>query len=472
MSKIVLVGAGGVIFAQNFIRDILCDPVLRTHEVVLMDIDAGRLANAAAMAELLAKKFGVEFHPRATTDLGEALPGADYVITIFRCGTLRHQELEYEIPMKYGVDQVVSDTLGPGGIFRGLRTLRDLFEVLDRMEELCPGAYLLNYVNPMSMNTIALSKRAKTVKVIGLCHSVQHTASQIAGWIGVPVEKLHFRAAGVNHLAFMLKLEVDGEDVYPQLFACLDKPEIYKREKVRFEIMRNFGYFPTESSGHNSEYLPYFRKRQDLIDRFCCNDFPEVDENGIDWSAMGCGVSGASVAICRGLQIRNEKQLREYLSGSREPDLSASVEYGVRVIAAIEKNEPLSANLNVMNHGLIPTLPPESCVEVPCLVDGGGVVPGRVEEFPEQLAALDRGMINAQILGAQGALSGDRRAIFHAIAVDPNTQSKLGLDEIRAMTDELFDALSDVIDLRFSAQACLLPARKTRRRAGLSGENF
>ena len=264
MSKIVLVGAGGVIFAQNFIRDILCDPVLRTHEVVLMDIDAGRLANAAAMAELLAKKFGVEFHPRATTDLGEALPGADYVITIFRCGTLRHQELEYEIPMKYGVDQVVSDTLGPGGIFRGLRTLRDLFEVLDRMEELCPGAYLLNYVNPMSMNTIALSKRAKTVKVIGLCHSVQHTASQIAGWIGVPVEKLHFRAAGVNHLAFMLKLEVDGEDVYPQLFACLDKPEIYKREKVRFEIMRNFGYFPTESSGHNSEYLPYFRKRQDL----------------------------------------------------------------------------------------------------------------------------------------------------------------------------------------------------------------
>lgn len=452
MSKIVLVGAGGVIFAQNFIKDILVDPVLRMYEVTLMDIDAERLANGVTIAGLIAKKLGIEFKPHATTDLREALTGADYVITIFRSGTIRHQELEYEIPMKHGVDQVVSDTLGPGGIFRGLRTLKDLFKVLDCMEEVCPGAYLLNYVNPMSMNTIALSKRAKTVKVVGLCHSVQHTSRQIAAWIGVPPEKLHFRAAGVNHMAFMLKLEVDGKDVYPQLFACLDKPEIYKKEKVRFEIMRNFGCFPTESSGHNSEYLPYFRKRRELIDRFCCNDFPNIDQDGIDWSAMNSGVSGASVAICRGLQTRNEKQVREYLDGTRELDLASSVEYGVQIIAAIEKNQALSANLNVMNHGLIATLPPESCVEVPCLVDGGGIVPGRIENFPEQLAALDRSMINAQILGAQGALSGDRRTIFHAIAADPNTQSKLGLDEIRAMTDELFEALADSIDPRFSSR--------------------
>ena len=450
MSKIVLVGAGGVIFAQNFLKDILTDPELRTHEVTLMDIDAGRLANAVAVAGLIAAKLGIRFTPHATTDLREALNGANYVITIFRSGTIRHQELEYEIPMKYGVDQVVSDTLGPGGIFRGLRTLKDLFEVLEVMEQECPGAYLLNYVNPMSMNTIALSRRARTVRVAGLCHSVQHTSRQIAEWTGTPYEKLRFLAAGVNHMAFLLKLEADGQDLYPKLRACLDRPEIYKKEKVRFEILRHFGYFPTESSGHNSEYLPYFRKRQDLIDRFCRNDFPEVDENGIDWKSMSAGVSGASVQICRGLQIRNEKQIAGYLDGSREIDLASSVEYGVQIIAAIEKNRPLAANLNVMNRGLIATLPPECCVEVPCLVDGGGIVPGRIEDFPEQLAAIDRGMVGAQILGAQGALDGDRRAIFHAIAADPNTQSKLGLDEIRSMTDELFDALADVIDPRFS----------------------
>ncbi len=450
MSKIVLVGAGGVIFAQNFLKDILMDPELRTHDVALMDIDAERLSHAVAIAGLIAKKVGVEFHPQATTDLREALRGADYVITIFRSGTIHHQELEYEIPFRYGVDQVVSDTLGPGGIFRGLRTLKDLFEVLDTMEEVCPGAWLLNYVNPMSMNTIALSKRAKTVKVAGLCHSVQHTSRQIAEWTKTPYEKLRFLAAGVNHMAFFLKLEADHEDLYPKLRVCLDRPEIYKKEKVRFELFRHFGYFPTESSGHNSEYVPYFRKRQDLVDRFCRNDFPNIDENGIDWNAMGAGVSGASVAICRGLQVRNAKELAGYLDGSREIELSASVEYGVQVIAAIEKNRPLAANLNVMNRGLIATLPPECCVEVPCLVDGGGIVPGRIEHFPEQLAAIDRGMINAQMLGAQAALDGDRRAIFHAIAADPNTASKLGLDEIQAMTDELFAALADQIDPRFS----------------------
>ena len=450
MPKIVLVGAGGVIFSQSFLKDILTDPELRTFDVALMDIDSERLGHAVTMAELIAKKVGVEFHPESTTDLRKALRGADYVTTIFRSGTIHHQELEYQVPLKYGVDQVVSDSLGPGGIFRGLRTLKDLFEVLDTMEEECPGAYLLNYVNPMSMNTIALSKRAKTVKVVGLCHSVQHTSTQIAKWTETPLEKLRFLAAGVNHMAFFLKLEADHQDLYPKLRACLDKPEIYKHDKVRFEILRRFDYFPTESSGHNSEYVPYFRKRQDLIDRFCSNDFPNVGEEGIDWNEMGSGVSGASVSTCKGLQIRNEKELAGYLDGSREIKLSANVEYGVKIIAAIEKNQPISANLNVMNHGLIATLPPECCVEVPCLVDGGGIVPGRIENFPEQLAAIDRGMINAQILGAQGALTGDRHTIFQAIAADPNTSSKLGLDEIQAMTDALFEALGDQIDPRFT----------------------
>lgn len=448
MSKIALIGAGGVIFAQNFMKDILLDEDLRHHQVTLMDIDAGRLAHAATIGGLIARKLNVEFHPETTTDLRQAVRGADYVITIFRCGTIHHQELEYSIPMKYGVDQVVSDTLGPGGVFRGLRTLRDLFEVLDVMEEECPGAYLLNYVNPMSMNTIALSRRAKTVKVIGLCHSVQHTSRQIANWLKVPYEKLHFFAAGVNHQAFMLKLEADGRDLYPELKKCLDIPEIYKRDKVRFELLRHFDYFPTESSGHGSEYIPYIRKRQDLIDKFCSNDFPKI-EDGLDWNTMSSGVTGASVVLCKGLQVRNENDLKAYLAGTKELDLKPSAEYGVQVIAAIEKNHSFTANLNVMNHGLIPSLPPECCVEVPCLVNGGGIFPGRVENYPEQLACLNRGMINVQLMGAQGALNCDRRAIFHAIAADPNTQSKLGLDEIQAMTDELFEALRSEIDPRF-----------------------
>ena len=450
MAKIVLVGAGGVIFAQNFMKDILLDPVLRNNQLTLMDINAERLENSATICGLIASKLNLDFHPEKTTDLRKALTGADYVITIFRSGTIDHQELEYSIPAKYGVQQVVADSLGPGGVFRGLRTLKDLFEVLDTMEEVCPGAYLLNYVNPMSMNTIALSKRAKTVQVIGLCHSVQGTSRQIANWLKIPYEKLHFYAAGVNHQAFMLKLEADGKDLYPELRKCLDNPEIYKHDKVRFEIMRHFGYFPTESSGHGSEYIPYIRKRQDLIDKFCSNDFPKI-EDGIDWNTMGAGVSGASVSICRVLQHRNEKDLKAYLDGSKEINLTPSLEYGVQVISAIEKNIPLSANLNVMNYGLIPTLPPESCVEVPCLVCGGGIFPGRIEHYPEQLANLNRGMINVQIMGAQGALNCSRRNIFHAVAADPLTQAVLGLDEIQAMVDEMFDALKDQIDPKFFA---------------------
>ncbi len=448
MAKIALIGAGGVIFAQNFMKDILLDEQLRKSQVVLMDINAERLDYAVKFSQMIAAKLNVEFKPEATTDLRKALSGADYVITIFRSGTIKHQEIEYAIPKKYGVDQVVSDTLCPGGIFRGLRTLKHLFEVLDTMEEVCPGAYLLNYVNPMSMNTIALSHRAKTVKVVGLCHSVRNTRNELAKYLNVPAEKIHYFAAGVNHQAFMLKFELDGKSLYPEIRELLNVPEVYKKDKVRFELMRHFGYFPTEGSGHGSEYNPFFRKRQDLIDKFCCCDYPNISD-GINWATMSAGVTGASVEICKGLQVRNERDLKAYLSGEKEIDLKHSGEYGVELIAAIEKNIALSANLNIMNRGLIPSLPPESAVEVPCLVDGGGITPGRVEHYPEQLAALNRGMINPQILGAEGALNGDREKIYQAVSVDPLTAAVCSLDEARAMTDELFEALKDQLDPRF-----------------------
>ena len=448
MAKISLIGAGGVIFAQNFIKDILIGAALRGSEIVLMDIDAARLNNAAIFAGKIGEKLGVVPHVSATTDLRRAVKSADYVITLFRVGVLGHQRLEQEIPRKYGVNQVVGDTLGPGGIFRGLRTLKALFEVVDAMEAGCPGAYLLNYVNPMSINTIALSRRAKTIKVIGLCHSVQHTAQELAGYIGVEKNQVKYLAAGINHQAFMLKFEVNGRDAYPRLRQAMAKPEVYNKDKVRFEIFRHFGYFPTESSGHGSEYIPYIRKRKDLIDKFCRVDYPNTSD-GIDWGAMSAGRSGASLEICAGLQKRNEKEITALLDGTKEFDLQPSGEYAVQIIRAIETNTALSANLDVINRGLIPTLPPECCVEVPCLVDGGGIIPGRIADYPEQLAGLNRGMINAQLPAADGALTGDRRKIFHAIALDPLTAAVCSLDEIQAMTDELFEKLKDQIAPEF-----------------------
>jgi alpha-galactosidase len=444
MSKIALIGAGGVIFTQNMIKDILLTDVLKDSEIVLMDIDAERLNNSKIIIEKLSDKIGVKPIVHATTDLHEAVRNADYVITMFRSGNFALQELEQTIPRKYGVDQVVADSMGPGGVFRGLRTLRDLFKVLDTMEIECPGAYLLNYVNPMSMNTIALNRRAKKVKIIGLCHSVPHTAKQLSKYIDVDYKKLDYLVAGVNHQAFFLKFEIDGKDMYPKLREAMNDPEIYKQDKVRFELLRHFDYFPTESSGHGSEYIPYIRKRQDLIDKFCSLE-PDAKK---DYS-MEIGTSGASIKVCAELQEKSEKKIQALLDGTEELDIDSSDEYAIQIITAIESNVPMSANLNVINHGLIPTLPPESCVEVPCLVNGIGVNPTRIENYPEQLAGLNRGMINLQMLAAEGALSCDKKKIFQAIALDPLTAAVCSLDEIQAMTDEMFETFKEEINPDF-----------------------
>ena len=451
MSKIAIIGAGGVIFTRNFINDILLDRQLRQCKVSLMDISRERLGHAGKMVQVIAERFGVDFHPELATDLHQAVRGADYVITVFRVGELKHQRLEYEIPLKYGVDQVVGDTLNPGGVFRGLRTLKALFEVIDAMEKECPGAYLFNYVNPMSLNTIALNSRAKTVKVFGLCHSVQHTVSELAEYLKLDRGEIRFQAAGVNHQAFMLKLEKDGQDLYPALRKCLSMPEIYNRDKVRFEIMREFGYFPTESSGHNSEYNPYFRKRRDLIDQYCAVTAPPHPDDHHHGYLICAGVSGASLQVCPILQENNRKVLDELLKGNNSIEPEPSLEYGVQIISAIERNQTFEANLNVINNGLIPLLPPNACVEVPCLVSGGGIFPCRISHYPEQLAALNRGMVNVQILGAQGASNHDRESIFHAVCMDPLTAAVCSLPEIRKMTDELFEALKDQIEPEFFA---------------------
>ncbi len=441
--KIAVIGAGGVIFARKMVTDILLDPYLCRSEIALMDIDAGRLQTAFTVGQKIAKSLNIDAKITATTDLTTAVKNADFVITLFRVGTLDHAKLEYEIPKKYGVDQVVGDSMNPGGIFRGLRTLKALFEVVDAMERHCPGAYLLNYVNPMSINTIALSRRAKSVKVVGLCHSVVNTVREISQYLQIDPATVRYRCAGVNHQAFMLNLSADGQDLYPALRRAMDNPEIYQQDKVRFELFRHFGYFVTESSGHNSEYSPYFRKRRDILDQVCSHQPPAG--GAIDWRQMSDGISGASIKILPELQKQNDAEIAHLLAADTLDDLKTSDEYAIQIIAAIVGNVNFAANLNVINHGLIPSLPPEACVEVPCLVNGGGIQPCRIDNYPEQLAGLNRMMINAQLLAADGALTCDCQKIRWAITLDPLTAAVCSLTEIRQMTNELFAALASEI---------------------------
>lgn len=443
MGKIAFIGAGGVIFTKNLVVDMLQDPILRDFKISLMDIHEGRLADSGVVIGKAAEKLGLKPDIEMTTDLSKALDGADYVFTIFRVGTLEEQRIEYEIPAKYGVRQVVGDTLNPGGIFRGLRVLPALVEVAKTMERLCPDAWLMNYVNPMSINTWALSKASK-IKTLGLCHSVQHTASQIAGFIGCKTGELDFQVAGVNHQAFFLKLERDGVDMYPALRKAMENPEIYKKEKVRFEMLRHFGYFVTEGSGHNSEYNQYFRKRTDLIEKFCMSDFQD-ESNGNPGHRMCAGEPGAALKVCEFLQKNASAQVKRLVSGEEKLEIKPSAEYGMKIVGAIESGRLMKANLNVMNEGLIDNLPRGCCVEVPCLVDGSGVQPCAIGRLPSQLATLNMGMVNVQTLAVEGFLEHDRRKIFHAICADPLASAVCSLDELQAITDELFQKLAHAL---------------------------
>ena len=454
MFKIALIGAGSIGFSLNFFKDFLLDGNLRERsEIALMDISEERLNHAVTLIEILMKKLNCKANITASTRLEEALAGAKYIVTVIRAGTPAMQDLEYEIPRSYGVEQVVGDSLGPGGIFRGLRVLKELFKIADVAEKVCPGAVWLNYVNPMSLNTIALNRYCRTIKVYGLCHGVQATHRGLAACVGKEPQEVVTRCVGINHQAFFLKFtDREGNDLYPQLRKVMnDKTSIpYRKEKVRFELMRSFGFFPTESSGHASEYVPYFRKRKELIEKFCKSEIPVmVGDDGIDYGPMTAGESGAAIEINVQRNANWPQYLQELLEGKRELNTAPSQEYAMRIISAIENNNNFNANVNVMNNGLIPTLPPGCSVEVPCLVNGSGIQPTNCPDYPEQCAALNRGMINVQILAAEAALSGSRDKVYYAMAVDPLTAAVCSLDEIREMTDKLFEALKEALDERF-----------------------
>jgi alpha-galactosidase len=422
--KVALVGAGSVVFARTLIGDLLSFPELADGATVaLMDIDEERLRVAELTARRIAETLGTNTTVEATLDRREALTGADYVQTMIQVGGYRPATVtDFEVPRRFGLRQTIGDTVGIGGIMRGLRTVPVLLDLCREMEELCSDALLLQYVNPMAINCWALS-RATSIRSVGLCHSVQGTARDLAADVGVPAEEIEYLCAGINHLAFYLELTHRGSDLYPALRSEQDIPHW---NRVRYEVLRHFGYFCTESSEHLAEYVPWFIKssRPDLIEAFNVplDEYPRRCEAQIgEWEELRADLSsGAAIAVSR------------------------SDEYSASIIHALETGTPFTFNGNVMNDGLIDNLP-YGCVEVPCVADAGGISPQPVGSLPPQLAALMRTNMNVQELTVEAALTGKREHVYHAAMLDPHTAAELSLGEIQELVDQLLEAHGELV---------------------------
>jgi alpha-galactosidase len=431
MPKIALIGAGSVVFTRNLCSDILLTPALQNATITLMDIDASRLVQARDLVQALIDRRGVSAKVEATTDRRAAVRGADYVITTFQQGGLDAYKLDIEIPQKYGVEQCVGDTLGPGGVFRALRTIPVLLDLCRDLDEVAPNALILNYVNPMAANCWAIDKASGRPHV-GLCHSVQGTSEMLASWIDVPYEEVVFHCAGINHQAFFLSFRRGDEDLYPRIWRAIENSEIYGQEPVRIDMMKYFGYFVTESSSHASEYLPYFRKSAQMVNEDLVPRFNGTANNDFDF-----GRTGGYLRHCINRLERAQIEYEELIAGTKALPTKRTHEYGSYIIEAIETNRPVRINGNVPNRGLIDNLPRGCCVEVACLVDGNGIQPTRVEGYAPQLAALNRTNINVQELIVHAALTGEVEAIHHAVMLDPLTAAVCTLPQIHAMVGEL-----------------------------------
>jgi len=419
MPKITIIGAGSVVFAKRLISDILSYPELSDSSFSLTDIDPTRLKTAEIMAQKLIETSGAKATVEATLNRRKALSGADYVLNLIQVGMHAATLLDFTIPKKYGLQQTIADTLGVGGVFRTLRTAPVMIDFCREMEELCPNALLLNYTNPMAMLIMAVNK-ATSIKSVGLCHSVQNTADDLAEYLNIPVEEIDYKVAGINHMAWFLELKRKGEDLYPKLFAAMEDDEIFSKDKVRFEMMRRLNYFVTESSEHMSEYTPYFIKREDLIKRF---DIP-IDEY-IRRSERN---------------LKRFEETKQKVESGENFESKKSHEYGAPIIHSIETGTNRVVWGNVMNTQLITNLPQDCCVEVPCLVNKAGIQPCHVGEIPPQLAALNQTNINVQQLTVEAILTGNVDYVYQAVMMDPHTASVLSLDEIWAMTSELIEA--------------------------------
>lgn len=428
MPKIAIIGAGSIGFSQTLIRDVLCFEDLRDSHFSLMDIDEERLDTTYRWALKLLEQERLPATVTKTLDRGEALEGADYVMCAILAHGIEPFENEINIPYKYGITQPVGDTMCVGGIFRALRTIPVLVDICRDVEQVCPHAYVLNYTNPMTMVTWACNLATK-VKFIGLCHGVQGTAAELARMVGLEPNQVKYWAAGINHMAWFLRFEtLQGEDLYPRLWEKIDREGPPEGDKVRWDLARHVGYYMTESSGHLSEYLPYYRKRPDLIEKF-------------DSPGLFAGRHGDILEAYRSHWKPHAERTFKQIRGEEPiPFGRRSLEYASNIIHAVETGEIFRFNGNVLNRGLIRNLPEGACVEVPCFVDNLGIHPCPVGDLPPPCAALNQSNLSAQGMAVQAALTGDREMAFHAVLVDPLTSAMLAPGEIRQMFDELFEA--------------------------------
>ncbi len=426
--KIAMIGAGSLIFCKTLTMDILATEALQDVEICLMNRTKPKLDKMEAFVKEVVKKNKLPAQVTATLDRRKALDGAKYVINMIQIGGVDAFRMDYEIPLKYGVDQCIADSIGPGGVFRALRTIPALADMSRDMNELCPDAILLNYANPMGANCSALGRVAK-VQFIGLCHGVQTTLDLISRYVDVPKDQVDFVCAGINHMAWFLALwdKRDGRDLYPILRERCEKPEYYVNEKVRCEVMRHFGYFMTESTGHLSEYVPWFRSCKRALELYC-------DQPGFG------GASGAYFNYCN--MLAEKYKTVDYLATESRKIERRSVEYCSYILEAAQTGRTFRLNGNVRNDGYITNLPQGCCVEVPVFVDSRGLHPVRIGDLPIQCAALNQSNVTVQQLAVEAGLTGDPEYAMQAIAMDPLTSTVCTLREAREMTREMIDAES------------------------------
>jgi alpha-galactosidase len=435
MVKVALIGAGSAVFAQTVITDILGIDELDGGTFVLVDLDSERLELAQQVAEQTIASAGRSWTVQATTERRAALPDCDYVFNMIEVGGLANVGFDYAIPMKYGVDQCVADTSGPGGIFKYLRTAPAWLAICRDIEEMCPLALVINYTNPLSA-MVMTALRATSLQVVGLCQSIVETSYALSEFVDVDYEQMRFRCGGINHLSWFVTLETaEGEDLYPRLRRAADDPAIYERDPVRFDLMRAFGYFTTEASSHASEYVPYFRKRKELVEYYASLQ-PDIrsGERAERWP--------------RG-RVEHDARLREYLARERRGEraffLQRGLDAGSYIVEGHALNRPQVIYGNVRNSGLIENLPRDGCVELACTVDGMGIHPMHFGRLPAHLAALDSAHIMIHELMVQAILDEDREAAVQALMLDPLTAAVCTLPEIRQMFDEMAVAQRDYL---------------------------
>ncbi|MBE5776515.1 MAG: alpha-glucosidase/alpha-galactosidase [Clostridiales bacterium] len=427
MPKITFMGAGSTVFAKNVLGDSMLTPALEDSVIALYDIDPQRLEESYLMLTAISNNLG----NKATIEKycgvenrKDALRGANYVVNAIQVGLYDPCTIiDFEVPKKYGLRQTIGDTLGIGGIFRALRTIPVMMDFAKDMEEVCPNAWFLNYTNPMCMLTGAML-RYTPIKTVGLCHSVQVCTSTLFNNVGMEYDdSIQWKIAGINHQAWLLEVTKDGKDLYPEIKRrALENPDKYPYDKVRMEVMKRFGYYITESSEHNAEYMPFFIKDKypELIEKFNIplDEYPRRCIN----------------------QIANWEKQRDELTKNPFLTHTRTHEYASYIMEAMETNKPYKIGGNVLNNGIITNLPRNACVEVPCLVDKSGVNPTFIGDLPEQCAAMNRTNINVQLLTIEAAMTKKKDYIYQAAMMDPHCQSELSIDDIVAMCDDLIVA--------------------------------